>query len=184
VDVGTTDGTATAGVDYGSAGGRLTIPAGVTSATVDVTVNGDTRYEPNETFSVALSAPADASIGDGDAVGTIVNDDKAPTKLTLKVTRGTKLVTATGILERTKAGHRVTVTLYRLRAGRSIRVAAKTVAVKWLRDRDGDGKIDGAYRASFTRPAIGGTYRIVARFKGGPTFKPSTRSKRFTLPPR
>jgi hypothetical protein len=58
------------------------------------------------------------------------------------------------------------------------------VAVKWLRDRDGDGKIDGAYRASFTRPAIGGTYRIVARFKGGPTFKPSTRSKRFTLPPR
>jgi hypothetical protein len=93
-------------------------------------------------------------------------------------------VTATGILEPTKAGHRVTVTLSRLRADRFVRVAAKTVTVRRLGDRDGDGKIDGTYLASFTRPALGGTYKIVVRFTGGPTFMPSTRSRRFTLPPR
>jgi chitinase len=184
VGYATSDGTATAGTDYVAVSGTLTIPAGATTATVDVTVDGDTLYEANETFSLALLGPTDASVGDGDALATIVNDDRAPTTITIAVSRGRKLVTASGILEPTQAGHRVTVALLKLRSGRFVRVAAKTVTVKKLLDRDGDGKVDGKYVASFTRPVAGGTYKLVATFKGGPSFKPSTRSKRFKLAPR
>ena len=46
-----------------------------------------TWYEPNETLSLLLSDPTDATIGDGTGVGTIRNDDKAPTVVTLRVVR-------------------------------------------------------------------------------------------------
>src|SRR5207249_4346154 len=46
---------------------------------VAVTVNGDTKFEPNETFFVNLSNPVNATIGDNQGAGTIVNDDGQPT---------------------------------------------------------------------------------------------------------
>ncbi len=75
-DIATADGSATAGSDYvaRSLSGE-TIPAGQTSKSFAVTINGDTRPEANETFIVRLSAPAGASIGDGQATGTIVTDE-------------------------------------------------------------------------------------------------------------
>lgn len=42
-------------------------------------MNGDTTVEPDETFSVVLSNAVNATIGDGTGVGTIGNDDVAPT---------------------------------------------------------------------------------------------------------
>jgi hypothetical protein len=39
---------------------------------------GDTLNEPNETFTITLSAPANATIGAATATGTINNDDAAP----------------------------------------------------------------------------------------------------------
>jgi len=45
----------------------------------EVPVNGDTTVEPDETFSVVLSNAVNATIGDGTGVGTIGNDDVAPT---------------------------------------------------------------------------------------------------------
>jgi hypothetical protein len=71
----TANGTATAGSDYKSASGTLIIPAGQTTGTVSVLVNGDRVGEPNETFFVNLSSPANATIADGQAVGTIVDDE-------------------------------------------------------------------------------------------------------------
>ena len=56
VNYATADGTATAGSDYTAASGTLTIPAGQTSGTITVLVNGDRLAEPNETFFVNLSA--------------------------------------------------------------------------------------------------------------------------------
>jgi hypothetical protein len=53
----------------------VTIPAGATSATLDVSVNGDVMIEADETFFVNLSQPQGATIADGQGVGTIVNDD-------------------------------------------------------------------------------------------------------------
>jgi hypothetical protein len=49
-----------------------------TAKTVTVKVTGDTRFEPDETFFVNLSAPTNATISRGHALGTIFNDDAAP----------------------------------------------------------------------------------------------------------
>ena len=64
-DWATAPGTATAGTDFVSASGSRTIAAGATSATIAVNVNGDVVDEGNETFTVALSNPANATIADG-----------------------------------------------------------------------------------------------------------------------
>jgi chitinase len=71
----TANGTATAGSDYVASTGTVTFAIGVTSQTVSVTVNGDTAPEPNETFVVTLSTPANADLADAQATGTITNDD-------------------------------------------------------------------------------------------------------------
>jgi len=69
------NGTATAGSDYQTASGTLTIPAGQTTGTITVLVNGDQLAESNETFFVNLSSPTNATIADGQGVGTIVDDE-------------------------------------------------------------------------------------------------------------
>jgi large repetitive protein len=71
----TADGSAAAGSDYVAASGTLTFAAGETSRTVTVLVYGDRLGEPNETFFVNLSSPTNATIGDGQALGIIVDDE-------------------------------------------------------------------------------------------------------------
>lgn len=67
---------ATAGVDFISASGVLTLAAGTTTATITVSVVGDSTVESEETFLVNLSAPVGAVLGSSaSGVGTIVNDD-------------------------------------------------------------------------------------------------------------
>ena len=87
VDWATADGTATAGTDYTAGNGALTFSIGDSSKTVSVTVTGDNVDEPNETFTVTLSSPSGATIGDGTATGTITDDDAAP-KVTLMLSPG------------------------------------------------------------------------------------------------
>jgi len=83
VDYYTSNGTATAGSDYVTAGGTLTFAANETSKMVSVTVNGDTAVEPNETFYVNLANPsAPALISDSQGTGTINNDDVAQLAIT------------------------------------------------------------------------------------------------------
>ncbi|WP_216911979.1 Calx-beta domain-containing protein, partial [Synechococcus sp. CCAP 1479/13] len=80
VSYATANGTATAGSDYLAASGTLTFTgtAGETQ-TVSVTINGDTVFEPDETFFLNLSAPTNGvTIGDSQGLGTITNDDPAP----------------------------------------------------------------------------------------------------------
>ncbi len=61
--------------DYTSKTGNISIRAGSTSATVSVSIRGDTRVESNETFFVNLTGVVGASIIDGQGIGTILNDD-------------------------------------------------------------------------------------------------------------
>jgi len=75
----TSNGTATAGVDYTAGSGVVSFAPGVTSQMVHVMVAGDVAVEGDETFTVSLSNPSGATIADGSAVGTITNDDVAPT---------------------------------------------------------------------------------------------------------
>jgi hypothetical protein len=184
VDYGTAGTTATAGSDFVSVSGTHTIPAGATTGTVNVVVNGDLVYESNETLSLLLSNPLGATIGDGSAQGTILNDDKAPTAVTIGVVRKPRAVIAKGLLEPASSGERVTVTLFRKKGGKFVKVSAKTVLVRYLKDRDGDGKTDGSYAATLVRPKAKGSYKIVTQFKGTAHYKPCLRGKVFTLTAR
>ena len=82
VKVSTRDSTpvsATARKDYWPLSGRtVSFRAGETERSVGVIVYDDNHDEEPETFEVVLSDARGAAIGDGVAVGTIVNDDPMP----------------------------------------------------------------------------------------------------------
>src|SRR5262249_2063322 len=79
VNFATANNTATTGSDYVATSGTLTFNPGDTTKPITVVVNGDTTVEPNETFFVNLSNAVNATIADGQGVGTILNDDALPT---------------------------------------------------------------------------------------------------------
>jgi hypothetical protein len=78
VSYATADGSATAGSDYVPVSGTLGFGPCQGSATVTVPIVGDVVDEPNEAFVVNLFNPSGASIGDGQAQGTITDDDPTP----------------------------------------------------------------------------------------------------------
>ncbi|MBK7871854.1 MAG: hypothetical protein IPJ74_14825 [Saprospiraceae bacterium] len=84
IQYATADNTATTGDnDYVSTNGTLNFAIGDDSETISVTINGDLKVEPNETFFVNLSNASMGAIADGQGVGTINNDDAAVVHLTL-----------------------------------------------------------------------------------------------------
>ena len=74
----TKNGSAKAGRDYTKAKGRLTFAAGETAKTVSVAVLDDAKDEGEETFRLLLKSATGAIIADGEATGTIENDDPMP----------------------------------------------------------------------------------------------------------
>ena len=75
VGYSTASGSASSGSDFVGQGGTLTFLPGQTLKTVTVPVNGDLVVEGTEDFFVNLGAPSNATISDGQGLGTIVNDD-------------------------------------------------------------------------------------------------------------
>ena len=75
VNYRTADGTAQASRDFEAAAGTLTFAPGETSKTITIAVKGETNVEANETFVLNLSGAVNAVIGDGQGLGTILNDD-------------------------------------------------------------------------------------------------------------
>jgi hypothetical protein len=78
VHYATANGTASAPGDYAATSGTATVSSilgGPGTATVTVSVNGDTTPERDEAFTVVLSNPTSGAIADGTGVGTITNDD-------------------------------------------------------------------------------------------------------------
>ena len=78
VDYSTDNGTAIAGDDYQAASDTLVFSPGDTTQMLTVLVIGDLQLEQDETFVVNLSNADNATIADGQGVGTITNDDVAP----------------------------------------------------------------------------------------------------------
>lgn len=73
VNYTTKDGTATvASGDYVTASGTLTFNPGETTKTIPVTVNGNGGHGANETFSLNLSKPTNAVLGDASAKARLV----------------------------------------------------------------------------------------------------------------
>ena len=69
----------------------------MTSQTVTVAIAQDTIFEGSETLNVTLSAPVNASLADSLGLGTITDDDAAPTISSVSsptVTEGGDLVYA------------------------------------------------------------------------------------------
>ncbi len=79
VTYATANGSAIAGDDYVTASGTTFTP-GQTTLTVFVRTLDDVVYEGTETFVVNLSNPVGAIIADTQGVGTIFDNDTAPTK--------------------------------------------------------------------------------------------------------
>ncbi|MGH9322497.1 MAG: Calx-beta domain-containing protein, partial [Vicinamibacteria bacterium] len=75
VNGSTNSGTASAGSDYMASSGPLTFTPGSTSQMLSVPILGDTVSEADETFTVNLSGATNAPIADGQAIGTILDDD-------------------------------------------------------------------------------------------------------------
>jgi hypothetical protein len=75
VTVSTQPGTAIGNVDFGSGSVVLTFQPGQTSQGVTVSTIGDNVVEGTEEFFVNLSNPVNATIADGQAVATIIDDD-------------------------------------------------------------------------------------------------------------
>ena len=74
VNYGSTNGTALAGSDYSAIAGSVTFAPGETTKTVTVAIVNDTVFEGNENFQVSLSAPTNATLGNG-TVTTVIRDD-------------------------------------------------------------------------------------------------------------
>ena len=84
------DGSAQAPGDLNGTGGSFTIPAGATSTTVSVPIQGEYVFEADETFSIELLnvTNVDAGSSDFSATGTITNDDAAPPTVSVTAPEG------------------------------------------------------------------------------------------------
>ena len=80
VDLATGDGTATADLDYLSAGATVVLPTGETEDQVMVDIFGDRYDEGHEAFFVDVTSvePAEAAPLTEQATGTILDDDACP----------------------------------------------------------------------------------------------------------
>jgi hypothetical protein len=182
VDWATGGGDATPTSDYLSASGTLNFTKSQTSKTITVFVNGDTAFEADQTFDVTLSGASGASLGvKFVGTGTIKNDDKEHTTLTLKRRLTGGSVIAKGLLERGTTGAKVRVAFFRKVHGSWVRINVKFVTVKRIKDRDGDTIPEGRYRAVFNRPVSHGKYRLRAKFAGSPTQTKAKRALVFLL---
>jgi hypothetical protein len=97
VNYNTTNGSAASPDDYQTAIGTLSFSPGETDKTINVQVNGDTVFESDETLTVNLSIPINATFVKSQGIGTIVNDD--PAGGTLRFSQPTYAVqeSATGV---------------------------------------------------------------------------------------
>ena len=79
------NGSAVLGEDYNAS--TTTSPVffavGTTVQTITIPIVGETVPEADETFQITLGVPAGATITDGQATGTIVNDDGPPPTLSI-----------------------------------------------------------------------------------------------------
>lgn len=75
VGFATSSGSATSGADFTAASGTLAFAPGAQSATANVVVLGDGADETDESFTLMLSAPVNATLGDATGSGSIDDDD-------------------------------------------------------------------------------------------------------------
>jgi hypothetical protein len=113
-------------------------------------------------------------------VGTILDDDRTPTAMTLKLTTSRASIKAKGTIEAAATGMKVSMKLLQKQGTRYVKVGAKTVSVSAVGDVDTDGVPDGTFGAGFRRLEKG-SYLLTARYRGGATYLPSSKRVRFRI---
>lgn len=78
VNFATANGTAVAGSDFTTQSGTLMFAPGEKTKIVAIAVTGDTLDEVNESYFVKLSGATNANIADSSGLGTITDNDAAP----------------------------------------------------------------------------------------------------------
>ena len=131
----TSDRSATAGATTWRTSGSMRIPAGATDGSVDVTVIGDDRIEPDES-SLSRSPTSSARMAGSAGTGTIVNDDREITHLTLRAKGRHHHVVSRGRMLHAEPGMRVRVVLFRKTGNGFVPIARTTVRVH-VRGRGG-----------------------------------------------
>ena len=131
VDYATADGSAAAPGDYTAASGTLTFLPDETTQAVFVDVNGDTLDEDDETFTVELSNPANATIDDGE------ESARSPTTIPSRPSRSATAQSPRGTREPSRRPSRP----------RSTRQAAAPVTVDYATS-DGTATAPGDYLAA------------------------------------
>ena len=139
---------ATEGTDYAEKTGTLRFRSNVKEQTFEVAITDDNIDEPDETFAVKLSNPADnqglpkpAIKSDGKtAVGTITDNDDAPSELTISVDTDT-IAEAAGLTM-----VRVTATIDSPTRFATDQTVTVTVG------KDGDGAVEGTDYAEVANP--------------------------------
>lgn len=156
VDYAVTGGTAD-GTDFNLASGTLNFTAaGAASLPIDITVNGDTTTEPNETVVVTLSNLVNTTgttiLGTAVGTATITNDDVvAPLFATQPASTS---ITSGGV---------ATLTL--------VATGSPTPAIQWYQGNSGDTTTPvGTNSPIFTSPILNATTNYWARISntGGP----------------
>ena len=74
VNYATANGTATARLDYTATNGTLTFAPGATSQVINIPILNDSLNEADETFTLTLSSPTNASLGAVTTVTTTITD--------------------------------------------------------------------------------------------------------------
>ncbi|HET7665028.1 MAG TPA: Calx-beta domain-containing protein, partial [Mycobacterium sp.] len=121
VHYATASGTATSPSDFLARSGTVKFSGGHRKNKIAVTIVGDTLDEANEQFTVRLSSAVGATIANGVGVGTITDNDAAPTVSTV----GSLTVPEGGVGDTTFASVEVTLSAV---SGRAISVDYATVA--------------------------------------------------------
>ncbi|WP_242046789.1 Calx-beta domain-containing protein [Calothrix parietina] len=103
VNYATANGTATAGSDYTSTTGTLTFAPGQTSKAINIPILNDSISEADETFTLKLTSPTNASLGTTSTVTTTITDTLSaavtttlPTNVENLTLTGTAAINATG----------------------------------------------------------------------------------------
>jgi hypothetical protein len=153
VDYSTADGTATAGSDYTATSGNQTFAPGETDKTIPVPIVDDFLYEGDETFFLDLSNSINATISDGQGIGTVVDNDLPgyTLDLTISSTAGGN-VTTPG--EGTFAYEEGTVVDL---------VATPNAGYRFINWTGDVGTVDNV-NAAATNITMGGNYSISANF--------------------
>jgi chitinase len=164
----TIDGSATGGTDYDGAQGHVTIPAGSMTGSIDIQVTGDDVVEPDETFSLKITAVTGARQGT-DGTGTITNDDRRVTNLVLRAKGRHHHVVSRGRILHAEPGMEVRVLLLR-RTDDGLLQIDRTIVRVQIRFRG--GAPTGVFKARFTHEPFG-RYVVRAIYRGDETHLPS-----------